>query len=136
MEPINQYFLKTNQSIDPHQLKSGCLRRLFNLSSNSIIAINQTEIDALLFIFEKNTPTELMFSSHLLLTCIRLNYPEMIHISNHQLILGSHPISTHIQRHTSQSGIFCHSITLRQRKRLLCRPFKYITKRICYCNIK
>ena len=37
----------------------------------------------------------------------------MIHISNHQLILGSHPISTHIQRHTSQSGIFCHSITLR-----------------------
>ena len=55
MEPINQYFLKTNQSIDPHQLKSGCLRRLFNLSSNSIIeTINQTEIDALLFIFEKN----------------------------------------------------------------------------------
>ena len=115
MQKIKNYFHNSTHSIDPTKLKSGCLRRLFNIKSNNIVAtINKHNSHSLLIILElKCSKNELLLISHLLLTIIKINFPALIKIKNHQIFLGTHPISTAHHHHSSQSGVICHSISLR-----------------------
>ncbi len=118
MQTIKNYYLDSTQKINPKSLKSGCLSRLFKLKSNTILATkNKFNSHNLMIIIEtKCTKSELLLISQLLLTTIKLNYHELITIKNHQLYLGSHPISTSHHHHSAQSGIICHSISLRPNK--------------------
>ena len=116
MSKINNYFLNSEQEINPKLLKSGCLKRLFNIKPNSIVGtINNKSSKYLLFIYEKKCSLEeLLLTSQLFLQTIKIRYPELIQIYNQQIFLGDHPISSFYHHHTKQSGVFCHSIILQK----------------------
>lgn len=112
---INSYYVDTPITIHPSSLKSGALRRLFNIGSGNIIGIvNTYKCPTLLFIYEKkSTPIELQLISHVFLSVIHTHYASMLGLSNQQLLLDGYPISAPYFHYTKNSSIFAHSIVLR-----------------------
>ena len=115
MLPIKSYYLNKQQRIDPSTLKSGCLKKQFNISSNAIVSmVNTFKLESVMFIFEsKCTKPELLFLSQIFLQTIKTLYPELLSVNNQQIFLGEHPISSSYFRHTNRTAIFSHSIVLR-----------------------
>jgi len=118
MRSIKNYFIDESQHIDIQLLKSRCLNKHFNLSSNAIVAfINTHEHDTLTFIFEKKCDKTTIFSlSKLFLMTIQKTFPNTFGLNQYKLTLESHKMSKCMHYWTKQSAFFCHAIVLRPSK--------------------
>mgnify|MGYP005654096951 CR=1 FL=1 len=122
MLKLSNIYLETPHSVDIHSIKSHCLRKYFNLKSNTIVAFINTSngIEELSFMFEARCTKETLLSySHLLLMCIQKCFPGLSNIKKFHLYLANQPISHFNHYHTNASGIFCHSIITRAEKNKL-----------------
>lgn len=118
MTSIKNYFIDESQHIDIQSLKSRCLKKHFNLSSNTIVAfVNIHEHDCLTFILEKKCDKATILSlSKLFLMTIQKTFPNTFGLNQYELTLESHKMSKCMHYCTKQSAIFCHAIVLRPSK--------------------